>query len=112
MTRESKMAVPSSSNRVGILPSGFCVASVSAGSVTSAWHSTISLSSLRSRIAMRTLRTKGDDDVDRKIIGIHSSEGSRGVLVLHSPLVHRSNLDRFEEQVIDQKPDDRHGSQT
>src|SRR6185312_6869702 len=70
MTRESKMAVPSSSNRVGILPSGFCVASVSAGSVTSAWHSTISLSSLRSRIAMRTLRTKGDDEVDRKIIGI------------------------------------------
>src|SRR5580658_3664249 len=52
----------------GILPSGFVFRRESFGSVVSARSMVTSLSKPNSAIAMRTLRTKGEDGEKRKII--------------------------------------------
>src|SRR5215813_10364361 len=69
MTRESNSTSPSSRTSAGILPSGFCRRSESAGSNASATSAVMRPSRPRTIAAMRTLRPKGDAEAERRIIG-------------------------------------------
>src|SRR5258708_29186703 len=68
MTRESWYAVPSSAITTGILPSGFCLRTLSLTSVVSAVSIVTSLSRPSSEIAIRTLRQNGEAGEERRII--------------------------------------------